>query len=63
MDQGDYIHLIISSILQSLAWGALFAILILLLFLRDIKPTFITLLSIPISITFAKRTIIQRCNY
>ena len=53
MDQGDYIHLIISSILQSLAWGALFAILILLLFLRDIKPTFITLLSIPISITFA----------
>ncbi|MGN0735008.1 MAG: efflux RND transporter permease subunit [Anaerovoracaceae bacterium] len=53
MDQGDYIYLIISSILQSLGWGALFAILILLLFLRDIKPTFITLLSIPISITFA----------
>lgn len=53
MDQGDYIYLIISSIMQSLGWGALFAVLILLLFLKDIKPTFITLLSIPISITFA----------
>ena len=53
MDQGDYIYLIISSIMQSLGWVALFAVLILLLFLRDIKPTFITLLSIPISITFA----------
>ena len=53
MDQGDYIYLIIGSIMQSLGWGALFAVLILLLFLRDIKPTFITLLSIPISLTFA----------
>lgn len=53
MDQGDYIYLIISSIMQSLGWGALFAVIILLIFLRDIKPTFITLLSIPISITFA----------
>lgn len=53
MDQGDYIYLIISSIMQSLGWGALFAVIILLLFLRDIKPTFITLLSIPVSITFA----------
>ncbi len=53
MDQGDYIYLIIGAILESLAYGALFAVLILLLFLRDIKPTFITLLSIPISITFA----------
>ena len=53
MDQGDYIYLIISSIMQSLGWSALFAVFILLLFLRDIKPTFITLLSIPISITFA----------
>ena len=53
MDQGDYIYLIIGSILSSLGWGALFAILILLLFLRDLKPTLITLLSIPISIVFA----------
>ena len=53
MDQGEYIYLIIHSILESLAYGALFAVVILLLFLRDMKPTFITLLSIPISITFA----------
>ena len=53
MDQGDYIYLIIGAILESLGYGALFAVIVLLLFLRDIKPTLITLLSIPISITFA----------
>lgn len=53
MNQGDYIYLIIGAIGESLGYGALFAILILLLFLRDIKPTIITLLSIPISIMFA----------
>ena len=53
MDQGEYIYLIINSIFESLLYGALFAIIVLLLFLRDIKPTFITLLSIPISLTFA----------
>ena len=53
MDQGDYIYLIIGSILESLAYGALFSVIVLLLFLRDIKPTIITILSIPISLTFA----------
>ena len=53
MDQGDYIRLVVNSILSSLLWGALFAILILFLFLRGIKPTIITLCSIPISIIFA----------
>ena len=53
MDQGDYIYLIIDAIAESLMYGAIFAILVLLLFLRDLKPTFITLLSIPISLTFA----------
>lgn len=53
MDQGDYIYLIISSILSSLGWGALFAVLILYLFLRDLRPTVITLCSIPISVIFA----------
>ena len=53
MDQGDYIRIIIDSILSSLAWGALFAILILYLFLKDLRPTVITLVSIPISVTFA----------
>ena len=53
MDQGEYIYLIIGSIGESLGWGALFAVIILILFLRDIKPTLITLLSIPISVMFA----------
>ncbi|MBQ9960660.1 MAG: efflux RND transporter permease subunit [Firmicutes bacterium] len=53
MDQGDYIHLIIGAIGESLGWGAVFAAIILFIFLKDIKPTIITLLSIPISILFA----------
>ncbi|MDD5953545.1 MAG: efflux RND transporter permease subunit [Oscillospiraceae bacterium] len=53
MDQGDYIYSIINSIFQSLILGAVFAVLILFLFLRDIKPTFIILCSIPISVLFA----------
>ncbi|MBP3493115.1 MAG: efflux RND transporter permease subunit [Oscillospiraceae bacterium] len=53
MDQGDYIYLIIETILSSLAWGIVFSVLILWLFLRDIRPTIITLCSIPISLVFA----------
>ena len=53
MDQGDYIYLIIGAIAESLGYGALFAVIILFVFLRDIKPTLITILSIPISIMFA----------
>lgn len=53
MDQGLYINMVVKSIIDSLLWGALFAILILLLFLRDLRPTIITLCSIPISIIFA----------
>ena len=53
MDQGDYIYIIINSILSSLGWGALFAVLILYLFLKDLRPTLITLCSIPVSVIFA----------
>ena len=53
MDQGDYIYMIINAILKSLLLGAVFAILILFLFLKDLRPTFITLCSIPISVIFA----------
>jgi len=52
MDQGSYIGIVVGSILDSLLWGALFSILILLLFLRGLKPTFITLVSIPVSLIF-----------
>lgn len=53
MDQGDYIDIIINSVLQNLLMGAVLAIIILYLFLRDIKPTLIVALSIPISVVFA----------
>lgn len=53
MNQGEYIALIVKSIMKSLLMGALFAIIVLFLFLRGIKPTFITICSIPLSILFA----------
>lgn len=53
MNQGDYIHLVVNSITSSLLWGALFAVIVLFIFLKDIRPTFITLCSIPISVIFA----------
>jgi len=53
MDQGDYIHLVVNSVLENLLVGAVLAVIILLLFLWDIRPTFIVACSIPISVTFA----------
>lgn len=51
--QGDYISIVINSVLQNLLLGAILAIIILFLFLRDIKPTIIVACSIPISVVFA----------
>ena len=53
MDQGDYIYLIVETITSSLLWGALFSVVVLYLFLRDWRPTVITLVSIPVSVIFA----------
>lgn len=53
MDQGDYIHMIINSVLENLAFGAVLAIIILLFFLKDVRPTFIIAVSIPVSVIFA----------
>ena len=53
MDQGEYIHTVINSVFKDLLLGALFAILVLLFFLRDIRPTAITAISIPVSVVFA----------
>ncbi len=51
--QGDYIAVIINSVLQNLLMGAALAIIILFIFLRDIKPTLIVACSIPVSVVFA----------
>ncbi|MBQ7277659.1 MAG: efflux RND transporter permease subunit [Clostridia bacterium] len=53
MDQGDYIHMAMSSVVESLLLGGLLAILILFLFLRDIRPTLAVGISIPVSVLFA----------
>lgn len=53
MDQGTYIDLVVNNVLSNLLVGAVFAIIVLLLFLKDIKPTFIVACSIPISVIFA----------
>lgn len=53
MDQGIYIDMVIGSVLNNLLYGAILAILVLFIFLRDIKPTIAVALSIPVSLTFA----------
>lgn len=53
MNQGDYIYLIVETILSSLLLGAVFATAILLLFLKDLRATLITICSIPVSVIFA----------
>ncbi len=53
MDQGDYIGIVIDSLSMNLLYGGGLAILILLIFLRDLKPTFIVGVSIPISLVAA----------
>ena len=53
MDQGELIGIVIGSVINNLLIGGLLAILILLLFLRDIRPTLIVAVSIPVSIMLA----------
>ena len=53
MDQGIYIDLVMDSILSNILFGAVLAILILIAFLRDLRPTFVIACSIPISLVTA----------
>ncbi|MBS7304038.1 MAG: efflux RND transporter permease subunit [Lachnospiraceae bacterium] len=53
MDQGIYIDLVMDSIINNILFGAVLAILILILFLKDLRPTFIIAVSIPISLVTA----------
>ncbi len=53
MDQGIYIDMIVDSVLNNMIFGAILAIVILLLFLKDIRPTLVIAVSIPISVIFA----------
>lgn len=53
MDQGQYIKLIVDSVLSNLGWGAVLAIAVLALFLKSLRPTAVVAFSIPISLMFA----------
>ena len=53
MDQGVYIDLVVNSVLSNMLSGAALAILILLIFLKDLRPTFVIACSIPISVVTA----------
>lgn len=50
MDQGIYIDMVMDSIFSNVIFGALLAILILIIFLKDARPTFVIACSIPISL-------------
>ena len=52
-DPGSFIALYINSILQSLLLGALLAVVVLIVFLRDWRPTLIMAFSIPFSVLCA----------
>ena len=52
-NQGDYIDLIVDSVLENLVYGGALAILILMMFLMDWRPTLIVAISIPTSVVVA----------
>ncbi len=52
MDQGVYIDMIIASVLQNFMYGGILAVIVLMLFLKDIKPTIVIGISIPFSLMF-----------
>ena len=53
MDQGVYIDMVTGSVIQNLLMGAILAVFILLLFLKDVRPTIVIACSIPLSVIFA----------
>lgn len=53
MNQGVYIDMIVESVLENMIVGALLAVIVLILFLKDVKPTMVIACSIPLSVIFA----------
>lgn len=50
LDQGEYIDMLVKSVLESMLLGAGLAVLILALFLKDFIPTVVVAISIPLSV-------------
>lgn len=53
MNQGVYIDIIVKSVVQDMLIGALLAVIILIIFLKDFRSTFVIACSIPLSVIFA----------
>ena len=53
MDQGVFIDLIVESVVQNMIIGAILAVLILAIFLKDYRPTIVVGVSIPLSVITA----------
>ena len=53
MDQGIFIDLIVDSVVQNMIIGAVLAVLVLIIFLKDYRPTIVIALSIPLSVITA----------
>lgn len=52
-DQGIFIDMVIHSVLQAMIYGAILAVVILFLFLKDLRPTMVIACSIPVSVVLA----------
>ena len=53
MDQGEYIRLIVSTVTKNLFMGAALAVIVLIFFLKDVRPTLVVAISIPLSVLVA----------
>ncbi len=53
LDQGEYINMATGSVVQNLILGGILAIIVLFVFLRSLRITFIVGVAIPISLLFA----------
>jgi HAE1 family hydrophobic/amphiphilic exporter-1 len=53
LDQGEYIEFATGSVANNLLYGAILAVIVLIIFLRSARATFIVAISIPISLMFA----------
>lgn len=53
MNQGVYIDLVVDSVMQNMIFGGILAVLVLILFLKDVKPTIVIACSIPLSVIVA----------
>lgn len=53
MDQGVYVDTVVGSITSNLFFGGVLALLILIIFLRDLRPTIVVGLAIPVSLVTA----------